>query len=204
MGYYLAPSLGQLRAEVDARWPGRDTASDGWIGDAAHTYGDHLPDPDTGVVRALDIDASDIDAMAVVRALIADPRTEYVIHAGRIWLRSSGFRARVYTGANPHRTHIHLSLRHTLSAENSTAKWLPEQEDDDMTQEQYKALMDQHRVTRGELNKIGGKILALTRVVVANVATDDAEKAEILAAIEREGDELAAALAEHTHPENGA
>lgn len=133
MGYYLAPSLGQLRAEVDARWPGRDTASDGWIGDAAHTYGDHLPDPDTGVVRALDIDASDIDAMAVVRALIADPRTEYVIHDGRIWLRSSGFRARVYTGANPHRTHIHQSLRHTLSAETSTAKWLPEQEDDDMT-----------------------------------------------------------------------
>ncbi|MDG4766606.1 hypothetical protein O7632_21270 [Solwaraspora sp. WMMD406] len=36
MAYYLAPSLQRLRNEIDARWPDRDRASDGWIGAAAH------------------------------------------------------------------------------------------------------------------------------------------------------------------------
>lgn len=129
---YLAASLKKLRSEVDGRWPNRDKASDGWIGDANHTYGDHLPDPQTGVVRALDIDASDIDAMTVVRGVIAHPSTEYVIHNRLIWLRSSAFRARTYTGVNPHTTHVHVSIRHTDTAEESQRRWLPPAEEDDM------------------------------------------------------------------------
>lgn len=42
-----------LFAQIDKRWPGRDHASDGWIG----TGGDHLPDAD-GWVHAIDIDSS--------------------------------------------------------------------------------------------------------------------------------------------------
>lgn len=45
MPWYLAPSLAQLRAEVNARWPKRSKASDGTIGDRAHSArtSDHNP-----------------------------------------------------------------------------------------------------------------------------------------------------------------
>jgi hypothetical protein len=47
-----------LRAQVNKRWPTRQKASDGWIGDRAHAArkSDHNPDAH-GWVHALDIDA---------------------------------------------------------------------------------------------------------------------------------------------------
>lgn len=52
----LVPGGVTLRAQVDARWPNRDTASDGWIADAAHAVGSfHQPDAQ-GWVHALDVD----------------------------------------------------------------------------------------------------------------------------------------------------
>jgi hypothetical protein len=47
-----------LRAQVNKRWPTREKASDGWIGDRAHASrkSDHNPDG-KGWVHALDIDA---------------------------------------------------------------------------------------------------------------------------------------------------
>jgi hypothetical protein len=47
-----------LRSQVNRRWPDRDKASDGWIGDRAHSarVSDHNPDA-RGWVHALDIDA---------------------------------------------------------------------------------------------------------------------------------------------------
>jgi hypothetical protein len=54
-----------LRDQANKRWPSRDKASDGWIGDAAHAARDgwgtngkgsyHNPDP-RGVVHAIDLD----------------------------------------------------------------------------------------------------------------------------------------------------
>lgn len=54
-----------LRDQVNKRWPSRDKASDGWIGDAAHAARDgwgtngrgsyHNPDPN-GIVHAIDLD----------------------------------------------------------------------------------------------------------------------------------------------------
>lgn len=46
-----------LFRQVNHRWPDRDHASDGWLGDASHTTGDHVPD-ENGIVHATDIDAS--------------------------------------------------------------------------------------------------------------------------------------------------
>lgn len=131
--YYLAPSLVQLRNEINTLWPQRDKTSDGWIGDTSHQAraSDHNPDwTYGGIVRAIDIDKDGIDPHAVVNALLADDRTQYVIHEfpGKkpiIWSRTYGLKiGRVYSGTNPHNHHIHVSIRHTRLAERSTKPWL--------------------------------------------------------------------------------
>ncbi|MBM0259141.1 peptidoglycan-binding protein [Micromonospora sp. 4G55] len=125
MGAHLAPTLKVLRNEVNKRWPHRDRASDGWIGDAAHQArkSDHNPDGDDGSVNALDIDKDGIDPLLVVRRCIQHPSTEYVIFDRTIWSRSRGFRPARYTGSNPHDKHIHVSVSHTRSREDSTRTW---------------------------------------------------------------------------------
>lgn len=124
---YLAPSLDGLRAEIDARWPGRDTASDGWIGDARHaaTKSEHNPD-EKGCVHALDIDKDGIDPKALLRELIGDPRVWYVIWDRTIWSRTHGWAARAYKGVDPHTGHLHVSILLTEAAETDTAPWLPD------------------------------------------------------------------------------
>lgn len=121
--YFLAPSLVRLRDEVDARYPKRDKASDGWIGDPSHAarVSDHNPcwtcsGRSRGIVRAIDIDISpdgraDADLRTeVLRAAIGDPRVWYVISNGIIYSRTYGFAPRTYTGSNPHTQHVHISL----------------------------------------------------------------------------------------------
>ncbi len=46
-----------LRAQVNKRWPTREKASDGWIGDRAHAARKSDHNPVAGFVYALDIDA---------------------------------------------------------------------------------------------------------------------------------------------------
>lgn len=47
-----------LRDQLNRRFPKRDKASDGWIGDASHAarFSFHNPDPVTGIVHAIDVD----------------------------------------------------------------------------------------------------------------------------------------------------
>lgn len=63
--YWLSKAGAKLLAQVNAAYPKRDHASDGWIGDASHaaTASDHNPcwtcsGERYGVVRAVDFDAS--------------------------------------------------------------------------------------------------------------------------------------------------
>lgn len=124
MAYHLAPSLAQLRAEVNARWPHRDKGSDGWIGDTAHgaRTSDHNPDYSAGgVVRAIDIDKDGIDVNVLLTMVVGDARTAYVIWNRRIWVRGSGWSA--YKGANGHTAHVHVSIRHGSVFERATAPW---------------------------------------------------------------------------------
>ena len=144
--YYLAPALAALRTEVNERYPQRDHASDGWIGDTSHQArpSDHNPDWSAdGVVRALDIDIApdgdpDTDlATLLVQSLIGDPRVWYVIHKfpdkpSTIWSRTHDWEPRAYTGSNPHDKHVHVSIQgaNGLSAaaaqriEDDTSTWL--------------------------------------------------------------------------------
>lgn len=121
--YFLAPAAVTLRDEVNAAFPKRDKASDGWIGDASHAARKSSHNPcwtcsgrAHGIVRGLDIDISpdgrpDADlAKVVLQATIGDPRVWYVIHDGKIYSRTFGWQPMVYTGSNPHREHVHVSL----------------------------------------------------------------------------------------------
>lgn len=125
--WYLAASLIALGNEVNRTWPRRTTASDGAIGDASHQArkSDHNPDYSAGgVVRAIDIDVHGIDAPALVKALIGDPRVWYVIYDHYIYSVTYGWAKRPYDGTDPHTGHIHVSIRHTTAAETNTGLWL--------------------------------------------------------------------------------
>ena len=122
--WHLAPSLAQLRREINTRWPSRDKTSDGTIGDAAHSAraSDHNPNS-RGSVNAIDIDENGIDAWGLVALLITDPRVYYVIYEGRIWQRKHGFVPRPYAGINAHRKHVHVSIIQSVAAEQNTTPW---------------------------------------------------------------------------------
>lgn len=120
--WYAAPALLTLRGEVDAKYPDRDHASDGIIGDAAHQArtSDHDPDwhsTPPGVVRGMDVDSNGAPGVLtdlvrdLLHAAIGDARVWYVIWDGKIYSRTYGWEPRVYTGTNPHDHHVHVSLQ---------------------------------------------------------------------------------------------
>lgn len=121
----LAGSLRRLRAEVDALWPDRSRASDGWLGDAAHAARDSDHNPDArGIVHALDVTASGIHSVAFLVAVTHHQACHYVIFRSVIYSRRNGFRGVPYTGTDPHRSHLHVSIRHSTGAERSRQDWL--------------------------------------------------------------------------------
>ena len=53
-----------------------------------------------------------------------DPRIKYVISNGRIWSsETSPFVWRMYTGSNPHRSHIHISVKASKAHYDNKAPW---------------------------------------------------------------------------------
>lgn len=120
----------QLREQIDDDYPERDRRSDGWIADARHRAkgnSDHIPDAG-GIVRGLDIDsnlnAHPEEAHAIVEKLRqcakrGDKRIAYIIHDGKISSPILNWKKRKYRGANPHRSHFHVSFT-TLGDKDGT------------------------------------------------------------------------------------
>lgn len=112
----LANSLVRLRDQVNAKYPGRDKASDGWIGDAAHraSASDHNPNS-ADVVCALDID-TDLgggdNAHSLADRLRANRHTDlkYIISNRRIAGAWTGWAWTPYFGSSPHTSHVHVSV----------------------------------------------------------------------------------------------
>lgn len=119
--YRIAESLDVLRRECDARAPGRNKASDGWIGDAAHaaTASDHNPNPE-GVVCALDVTndpgaGADVGAWADFWRQHPHPDVKYCIWNRQLWSAYEAhgvppFTWRPYSGSDPHTSHVHVSV----------------------------------------------------------------------------------------------
>jgi lysozyme family protein len=117
----LSKSLEKLRTQINAAAPGRSRASDGTIGDTAHSArkSDHNPDA-KGVVRALDITHDpkggvDSEKLAEALRLSRDPRISYIISnrkiaAGYAVHGEEAWSWRPYAGANAHDKHCHISV----------------------------------------------------------------------------------------------
>ncbi len=115
----------QLRLQIDDSFPSRSRASDGWVADARHVKAgtsDHIPDPDSGIVRAIDVSrnlsgASEPDLMPYLADQIRQyakkdksKRVSYIIFDKRIASARMGWRWRKYRGSNPHIKHCHISF----------------------------------------------------------------------------------------------
>lgn len=126
MAWRVANSLQTLLGQLNARWPNRNKVSDGSIGDENHQNrnSDHNPWYGPGIVTARDFthDPGDLDCHWLAGVLVAnrDPRIKYVIWDRRIWNPTAGWR--VYSGANPHTSHLHLSVVASPACD-STAPW---------------------------------------------------------------------------------
>lgn len=134
----VAKGLAALRAKINRLAPNRSRACDGTIGDARHRTrtSDHNPwveDGGLGVVTAIDITddpGNGCSAEKLARSLRAarDPRVKYVIWNRRIMNASAidgaaPWEWRSYHGKNPHRQHLHLSIKPDKAAYDSTDDW---------------------------------------------------------------------------------
>lgn len=112
----LASSLVRLRDQINAAYPNRSKASDGWIGDAAHraSASDHNPNS-ADVVCALDLTHSpqtgfDAHALADRLRVNRHPNLKYIISNRRICGDWTGWNWWPYNGSNPHSSHVHFSV----------------------------------------------------------------------------------------------
>ena len=199
MSWRVADSLNVLLAEVDQAAPGRNKASDGSIGDAAHASrsSDHNPwviDANgVGVVRARDItdDPARMRAaeLAIQIAALLGKHPALGSGAMVIWNRriistdrlSEGWRP--YTGSNPHDKHVHVSVG--TRGYDSTAPWGVLNQEDDMADKVTQDQLD--RIEKGvkqAVNKLNNNVDRLKKVndaleKLATDVSDDATRAQV-------------------------
>jgi len=139
MNPWLCKAGVTLREQINAAYPDRDTASDGWLGDVRHAArkSDHNPDPAAeSVVRAIDIDRdlsgkSKPDLMPYLADQIrlcaksGDLRIKYIIFDGRIASSKRRWAWRKYTGSNSHKSHLHISFTSKGDLDGSFFKNIP-------------------------------------------------------------------------------
>jgi len=127
-----ANATAKLLEQVNAAAPDRSKASDGWIGDEAHSSrkSDHNPNK-KGIVQAQDFThdpAGGCDSYKFAEMLRTkkDPRIKYVISNYRIFSGNVGpspWLWRKYTGSNPHSLHVHVSVGDEASLYDDASEW---------------------------------------------------------------------------------
>lgn len=148
--YVVVPNLNELLEQLNKRFPKRDKASDGALGNTSHAAraSSHNPDKtghpeyrdgdSSNEVRARDFDkdlksADGVVMEQVVQHIIKHARNgdfwwvRYVIYNERMWHKRDGYKTHKYTGANQHKTHMHVNSDFTQKADKVTkTKWLLE------------------------------------------------------------------------------
>lgn len=167
MAWYIARSLDVLLGQLNNMAPRRNKASDGGIGDPAHSArtSDHNPISGTGQVCARDYThdpAGGLDCNWLANVLVTsrDPRIKYIIWNRRILDSRPGNNPWVwmpYYGENPHTKHLHLSVKAGATGDNQ-AQWnLGGQGARDMELSDQVTLFDG---TKASLNNVLAGILA--------------------------------------------
>lgn len=119
------PALCCLQAlrDATARWPNRDRASDGIMGDSAHQT--RKSDHNDGNAFDLTHDTNHgVDCGVLSRLVINDKRVTYVIWNRQIYNRARATEGwRPYSGLNPHTHHMHVSIQATSRDDLSAWPW---------------------------------------------------------------------------------
>src|SRR3990167_2936103 len=117
-----AYALQTLLAQIDALYPNRNKASDGWIADAKHaSTSQHQPNA-RGIVTAQDFThdpANGVHGGDLAEWFNDDPRTWYVIWNRSIW----DAKWIPYNGPNPHDRHVHISTKQDSGNYDNATKW---------------------------------------------------------------------------------
>lgn len=124
--WYVNPAISSWREFVNKKYPKRNKASDGTIGDTRHaaSVSEHNPDKD-GTVDAWDMDvnllgssdqdgnaAEDAAVEALKREFEKQPWAQLWIHNSKIANRDVGnWKVRPYSGPNKHDHHVHFQSR---------------------------------------------------------------------------------------------
>lgn len=140
----VVPCLQEGNAQLTKRFPNRDHASDGGIGNEAHQRetSSHNPDDTPGVnaehddgdgwreIRARDFDKDlkdrdytmeNVVQLWVTRARAGKmPWVRYIIYRSRIWHRKNGFKTQEYKGANAHNEHAHVTSEFNQASDTVT------------------------------------------------------------------------------------
>jgi hypothetical protein len=137
MSWRLAKCLETLRSEVNAAHPERSKLSDGTISDESHkTQSSETKEcPCHGVVCAIDLTndpKGGFDSHAFAewlreRVRADETRVMYVISHAKIFSgQGQGHPAgkwRPYKGSNPHKRHVHISVRHGADFYDDETPW---------------------------------------------------------------------------------
>lgn len=118
-----AKTCKQALADATARWPRRNKASDGIMGDTRHQK--RKSDHNDGNAYDLTHDpGKGVDCNVLSRQVINDARVTYVIWDRKIYNRSRAAEGwRRYTGQNPHTHHMHVSIRAASRDDLSPWPW---------------------------------------------------------------------------------
>lgn len=116
------PAAISVLRQATALKPKRKKASDGLLPSAAHLK--QSPDSDHNTGYAVDITHDPVFGIDCAFAFIKlqqDKRVKYLIFNGKIWSPEKGNHN--YSGSNPHKHHLHISIKDT--AGNDTSPWFP-------------------------------------------------------------------------------
>lgn len=163
MSWRLARSLETQRAEVLERYPGTTIWT---IGDVDHRAraSDHNPNA-ADIVCAIDI-LGRAPARAVWDLILItrDSRLKYMIFDGQI-VNSTirPWEIRPYSGDNPHRDHIHVSVGRGRDGASTRpdlyddpSPWWGTSEEDDLTPDERKMLRSIYKSIGGDPDNLGG------------------------------------------------